>query len=147
MQIGAWTNEWNSVNVTGSSSLLVVRLTHAIKWPNRLIISSLNVPAQSRGLYGAGLWSGVWASETDRRDASLIAFVPRNWGQMSWHRDVAFWQCERQKADSNNMSMQLAMIWPRAEPETVREAEWEEGREREWEREIVKNHRTRRLFR
>lgn len=56
MQIGAEHAESNGIQfVTGSMgrfSLLVARLTHAIKWPNRLIISSLNAPAQSQGLSG-----------------------------------------------------------------------------------------------
>lgn len=50
MQIGAEHAGSNGIQfVTGSSSMLVVRLTHAIKWPNRLIISSLNAQHKAKG--------------------------------------------------------------------------------------------------
>lgn len=139
-----------------TSLLLVVRLTHAIKWANRLIISSLNVAAQSRGLYRQlviviGRASGWWVGSRDAPDCLCAPEM----GQMSWHRDVAFWQREGQQADSNNMSMQLPMIWPSAETETEserrllgkREMHSKTQREREWEWEtIVKNHRDKTTF-
>lgn len=96
MQIGAEHAESNGIQfVTGSMgrfSLLVARLTHAIKWPNRLIISSLNAPAQSQGLSGQRVPSSDGAIERDStcsRGASDCLCAPEM-GQMSWRRDVAF---------------------------------------------------------
>lgn len=71
---------------------------------------------------------------TCSRGASDCLCAPEM-GQMSWRRDVAFRQCERQKADSNNMSMQLPMIWPSVETEhenaKEKETEIESDRERD----------------